>query len=241
MSCRFGVSPRPVICSPFSLSEFCLLSLLLGLCRSATLIATATPLAFCQGPGPDAVLGVHGVGALRAEIGAPRLACGAGGLGKPRALRIGAGEPAEVAALAGAVADDEERHGSLLRLRRRSHSEREQTTDDRMETRRVPVIAGNPPLRGCRGRTEPDRVKTSGGACHPGPQSTFREASGGVSWWHFRSNRRAAQATRRKPPVRRLRSSVRPPWPGTAAGRRPGTMHRSSRRRWYRLRCRCWR
>jgi hypothetical protein len=235
MSCRFGVSPRPVICSPFSLSEFCLLSLLLGLCGSATLIATVTPLAFCQDPGPDAVLGVHGVGALRAEIGAPRLACGASGLGKPRAMRIGTGEPAEVAALAG----DEQRHGSLCGLGAGAPTpSANRATDDGMETRRVPVIAGNPPLRSCRGRAEPDNIRPR---MSRRPQSTFQEASGGASWWHFRSNRRAAQATRRKLPVRRLRSSVRPPWPGTAAGRRPGTTHRSSRRRWYRLRCRCWR
>ena len=51
-SCRLGVSPRPLITSPFSLSAVCLVSLLLALCRSSTFCAITTPLAFCHGPRP---------------------------------------------------------------------------------------------------------------------------------------------------------------------------------------------
>ena len=35
-----------------SVSEVCMLSLLLSLCRSSTFCATTSPLKFCQGPGP---------------------------------------------------------------------------------------------------------------------------------------------------------------------------------------------
>src|SRR5689334_14479542 len=52
MSCLLTGSPRPEITSPFSLTEFCFESLLLALCRSATLVATTTPFAFCHGPLP---------------------------------------------------------------------------------------------------------------------------------------------------------------------------------------------
>src|SRR5262245_19416090 len=51
MSCRFGVSPRPLITSPFSLSAVCLLILLFP-CSSSTSLAITTPVAFCHGPRP---------------------------------------------------------------------------------------------------------------------------------------------------------------------------------------------
>src|SRR3954469_24681919 len=51
-SCRFGVSPRPLMTSPFSESAVCLERLLLAPCRSATSLATTTPLAFFHGPLP---------------------------------------------------------------------------------------------------------------------------------------------------------------------------------------------
>src|ERR1700742_1894459 len=51
-SWRLGVSPRPLITSPFSESEVCLVRLLLALWRSATSLATTTPLEFCHGPLP---------------------------------------------------------------------------------------------------------------------------------------------------------------------------------------------
>ncbi len=52
MSWRFGVSPRPLITSPFSLRLVCLVMLLASLCRSSTLFATTAPLAFFHGPLP---------------------------------------------------------------------------------------------------------------------------------------------------------------------------------------------
>src|SRR5439155_12314385 len=52
MSWRLGVSPRPFTDSPFSLSAVGLLILLPALCRSSTLWAIASPLAFCHGPRP---------------------------------------------------------------------------------------------------------------------------------------------------------------------------------------------
>src|SRR5438046_898546 len=52
MSCSFGVSPRPLTISPFSFKAVCLLRLLCSECRSLTLFATTTPLAFCHGPLP---------------------------------------------------------------------------------------------------------------------------------------------------------------------------------------------
>src|SRR4029077_16450095 len=51
-SWRFGVSPRPLMTSPFSLSAVCLLRLLPAPWRSATSLAITTPLAFFHGPLP---------------------------------------------------------------------------------------------------------------------------------------------------------------------------------------------
>src|ERR1700761_4601395 len=51
-SWRFGVSPRPLMTSPFSESAVCLVRLLLALWRSATSLAITTPLTFCHGPLP---------------------------------------------------------------------------------------------------------------------------------------------------------------------------------------------
>src|SRR5216110_272073 len=52
MSCMFTASPRPLTTSPFSVSAVCLLMLLRAECRSATLLATTTPLALRHGPLP---------------------------------------------------------------------------------------------------------------------------------------------------------------------------------------------
>src|SRR2546423_14612817 len=53
MSCSFGVSPRPLTISPFSVRAVCLVTLFLfGECRAVTLWATTTPLALRQGPLP---------------------------------------------------------------------------------------------------------------------------------------------------------------------------------------------
>src|SRR4051812_5255301 len=50
-SCRFGVSPRPLMTSPFSESAVCLVRPLVP-CSSATSLATTTPLEFFHGPLP---------------------------------------------------------------------------------------------------------------------------------------------------------------------------------------------
>src|SRR3954466_7136116 len=50
-SWRFGVSPRPLSTSPFSLSAVCLVRPLAP-CSSATSLATTTPFEFCHGPLP---------------------------------------------------------------------------------------------------------------------------------------------------------------------------------------------
>src|SRR5882724_10432029 len=52
MSCWLGVSPTPLTTVPFSVRPDSLLILLPSLCRSSTLVAMTTPLAFCQGPLP---------------------------------------------------------------------------------------------------------------------------------------------------------------------------------------------
>src|SRR4030095_1008481 len=51
-SWRFGVSAAPLMTSPLSERAVCLERLLPALCRSATSLATTTPLAFCHGPLP---------------------------------------------------------------------------------------------------------------------------------------------------------------------------------------------
>src|SRR5215472_16863978 len=51
-SCMLGVSPRPLTTPPFSLSDVCLVRLLLALCRSSTPLATTSPLALLHGPLP---------------------------------------------------------------------------------------------------------------------------------------------------------------------------------------------
>src|SRR5262249_6236549 len=65
----------------------------------------------------DAVARIDGRAALRAEIGMPGVAAGAGALGQLLAMAVGALDAAQIAALAHTVAGDEERHVVLLRLR----------------------------------------------------------------------------------------------------------------------------
>src|SRR6185369_15712213 len=51
MSCLFGVSPRPLLTAPFSVSAVCLVRLLVP-CSSATSLAITSPFAFFHGPLP---------------------------------------------------------------------------------------------------------------------------------------------------------------------------------------------
>ena len=73
MSCRFGVSPRPLTTSPFSLSAVCLVRLLLAV-QLVDILGDDSPLALLPGTVADAVARVDGraaVGGLRAQIGVP--------------------------------------------------------------------------------------------------------------------------------------------------------------------------
>src|SRR6478672_2456480 len=63
----------------------------------------------------DAIAGVDRPGALRAEIGVPRLAAGAGRRGELLAVLVGAVESAQIAAVADRRARDEKAHVALLR------------------------------------------------------------------------------------------------------------------------------
>src|SRR6185295_20140130 len=74
----------------------------------------------------DAVARVDRAGALRAQISPPGLAGGAGGLRELGAAGVGAGQSAEIGALAGAGAGDEEGHRRLLRSDRGARGKRDQ-------------------------------------------------------------------------------------------------------------------
>src|SRR5262249_47772064 len=52
MSCVLTGSPLPLMTSPCSVNGFCFVTLAEAECRSSTLLATTTPLAFCHGPLP---------------------------------------------------------------------------------------------------------------------------------------------------------------------------------------------
>ena len=68
------------------------------------------PRKLCHGSVADAVARAHGARALRAQVGAPYHARCPGGLGERLAVRVRAGEPAEIRAVALADAGHEERH-----------------------------------------------------------------------------------------------------------------------------------
>ena len=83
--------------------------------------------------GTDAVARVDGAGALRAQVRAPGLAPRPGALREHLAVLVGAGDAAQVAALAGSDAGDEEAHGGLLGLRGCMQPERQQRDRDERE------------------------------------------------------------------------------------------------------------
>src|SRR6185437_6419839 len=127
------------------------------------------------GPGAlaDAVARVHRAGALRGQIGVPGLAARAGGLREALAVRVGAGETAEVRAFARTVAGDEEGHAGLLRLRWRQSEQRETGGKRRSDTDIDHVDVSPAAWRGrsaghrLRGRT-PRRWRYSGAAGRAG-------------------------------------------------------------------------
>ena len=146
MSCRFGVSPRPLMTSPFSDRLFCLLSLLLALCRSSTLVGDDDALGIHPGPLADAVARVDRAGALRRQISVPGLAARARRRRELLAMLVGAGKPAEIGALAGAGAGDEERHIGLLRRAQVQHTRTQDTPPaarrfERLSSEYLPTLA----------------------------------------------------------------------------------------------------
>src|SRR5688572_29081652 len=66
-------------------------------------------------PVANPVARAHGAGALRAEVGAPHGVTLSSSLGERLAVRVGAGEPAEIRAVALAHTGDKERQGLFLR------------------------------------------------------------------------------------------------------------------------------
>src|SRR5262249_20286546 len=78
------------------------------------------------GPAPDAVARLDGVCPLRAQIGVPGMAARPSRLGQRLAMAVGALDAAEVAALSGPGAGEEERHVALLCLRSPAQTERQQ-------------------------------------------------------------------------------------------------------------------
>ena len=127
VSCRFGFSLAAVDDLAL-LAQRGLLGEIVGIAvQVVDALGDHDALGVLPGAFADAVAGVHRAVALRAEISVPGLAGGARGLRELAAMRVGAGEPAEVGALAGAVAGDEEGHAvGLLGLRRRARRNRKQ-------------------------------------------------------------------------------------------------------------------
>jgi hypothetical protein len=101
---------------PRSLNELSKPSLLFSLCRSSTLVATTWPLKFCHGPLPMRSRALTaGSSLLGAQIGAPSFPSGAVTLRQHLAMLVGAFDAAQIGALAGPGAGDEECHIGRLR------------------------------------------------------------------------------------------------------------------------------
>ena len=104
MSCRFGVSPRPLTTLALLGQRGLLGEVVAAPCSSATFFGDHHALGVAPRPVADAVARVDGglaVGLLGAEVGAPGVAAGAGRLAPALAIGVGALEPAEIGAVAG--------------------------------------------------------------------------------------------------------------------------------------------
>ena len=104
MSCMFGVSPRPLTTSPFSVSAVCLVRLLAP-CSSVDVLARRRrPWRSATGPVPmrsRALTAARSDAGCGAQVGVPGAVAGAGrGRERGLAVLVGAGEAAEVGALA---------------------------------------------------------------------------------------------------------------------------------------------
>ena len=132
----------------------------------------------------DAVAGIDPARSLRAEVGAPRLAAGAGGLRQRLADLVGAIEPAEIGALAGPGAGDEEAHAALLRLR---ETAREQRCGGRRGDDADPldfIHFGFSVVMVCRRRRPAAKPNTTAAPFHPRQGRILRTCSGGLGRAH---------------------------------------------------------
>src|SRR5439155_9001378 len=109
------------------LAERALLGEAVGAVQLCDVLGDHRALRILPRPLADAIARVDGrcaVGGLRREIGAPGLAARSGRLRQCLAMIVGAGEPAEIAAIADAVAGQEETGIGGLRLRGRAGESR---------------------------------------------------------------------------------------------------------------------
>src|SRR5436309_3197027 len=109
------------------LAERALLGEAVGAVQLCDVLGDHRALRILPRPLADAIARVDGrcaVGGLRREIGAPGLAARSGRLRQCLAVIVGAGEPAEIAAIADAVAGQEEAGVGRLRLRGRAGESR---------------------------------------------------------------------------------------------------------------------
>ena len=103
------------------------------------------PLAFCHGPLPmrsRALTALRAAARIGAEISAPGLVAGAGRLRPRLAMGIRAGEPAEIAALAGPDAGDEEGHVRLLGAGARAEAARHENGRNNDRRPHLAVLPG---------------------------------------------------------------------------------------------------
>ena len=148
-------------------------------------------------------------------------------------MRVGAGEAAEIAAVARAGAGDEERHAvGLLRLCRSGL----RPPPAAQPTRAWKSASSSSSPKSSLDRpawtlVEPVRTQNirQGDVIPAQDKFVVRCEIRGEIVVAFSSNRRAGPASRRRRRARRSRNSGRRPWPDRAAGRRPGTARRSRR------------
>ena len=122
-SWRFGVSPAAVDDLALFAERGLLGEVVAGAVQIGDVLGDHRALGILPRSLADAVARIDGrlaVGGLRREVGAPGFAAGAGGLRQRLAVIVGAGEAAEIAAIADAVAGQEETGIGRLRLRGRA-------------------------------------------------------------------------------------------------------------------------
>src|SRR5262245_13844298 len=103
--------------------------LVVGAVQVVDVLGDDVALGILPRPAAAAVARIGGGAATRrlgAQIGVPCFAARSGRLRQRLAMAVGALDPAEVAALAGPGAGEEERHDALLRLRRPAQAQRQQ-------------------------------------------------------------------------------------------------------------------